>query len=120
VRPLCSSARDWKLGAISSQQLFFGFHNQNEFHVSSLSVFQSQDLLQCNMVCSIYPGLFIYIQSFNQAAEGTKIQSDEHLVTPLSIRSDELERRDWESLEMHSDGVHDQVKPDMHFSTEIK
>jgi len=78
MRPLCSSVGDFKLDAILSQHWFLVSHNHMPFHISYISLFQSQDLLHHNMACTIYLGLSICLQLVNLAAHRTWMQSEDH------------------------------------------
>jgi len=52
-----------RLGAVFSQQRFFGFHMHKAFRLSYSSSLQSKDLLPHTMACIIEVSLSIYIQS---------------------------------------------------------
>jgi len=72
MRPLGSSAEDFKLDAIFSPQGFLQSHNHKPFCLLYSSLLQLQEeLLHHTMVCVIYLSLSIYIQTFNLAADGT-------------------------------------------------
>jgi len=132
IRPLHSPAGDLKLVAILSPKWFSGSHNQMPFHASYSSLVQSQDLLHYNMACTIYPNLSIYIHTVELAVNGTHLQFEEHLESPIewSLRctgklwlgeyGDALGWRAWWRELTDELGGHDRLNSEMHLEAVIE